>query len=511
MIKTGMWIKFCLFSLIQIYGASAEDLGFRYVDGKCKNSAGTEGLNPFYFGQCSDFSNIILGKITLNNIDFSGSDFSGSSLQKVIFHNATLIGVNFSEAQLIGVEINQSKISDSNFKNVRFKKTSIGDCKISETDFSGSDLSGSLMSEVSCDHCQFKKSNLSGAILSDSLFNESDLSGTDLSGSELKNSGFKGSNLDDTLWNFANALQTDFSNTKGARMILRNSKLRKSEFSNAQWLLSDFRDAAMESSHLFHTKFNGSNFRSASLENTTFETTELKDVKFNRKTILPITQDQAIAMGMILIPNQVFLLWDVMKPAIDRFTDYLKNQGLEVLLSKAADTMFDGKEVILDKFDTVIHFHGETYNTGFPESGQMAMLDFVRGGGTYVSSEWVGYSFLHGHFAKMSDLVLFGFEGGYSGPILTPSTGFENHPLLIGIPKSFKVDGTTSRSKIRSFTTEPSKVLIQDSVGNPALVLRKVEKGQVIAFSLACTERTSNCLEDSVVRKLYANASYYEN
>ena len=49
-----------LFSGLTIGGLPfSQDLGYRYIDGKCLNRNGEIGLNFRYFGQCSDLRDVI--------------------------------------------------------------------------------------------------------------------------------------------------------------------------------------------------------------------------------------------------------------------------------------------------------------------------------------------------------------------------------------------------------------------------------------------------------------------
>ncbi len=51
--------------------AAQEYQGFRYVDGKCQNDAGEEGMNPGYKGECGDLQGEDLQELPLNGIDFA--------------------------------------------------------------------------------------------------------------------------------------------------------------------------------------------------------------------------------------------------------------------------------------------------------------------------------------------------------------------------------------------------------------------------------------------------------
>src|SRR4051812_12057710 len=96
-----------------VLGAKAEDLGFRYVNGKCVNSSNQEGLNPSYFGQCGDLRGTAIARLSFDNIDMSGTQFSSADLQKSTFKKAILVGVNFDETNLSGVELLGAKIENA--------------------------------------------------------------------------------------------------------------------------------------------------------------------------------------------------------------------------------------------------------------------------------------------------------------------------------------------------------------------------------------------------------------
>src|SRR5689334_9670282 len=93
-------------------GAQANDLGFRYRNGRCLNGANAEGLNPSFIGQCSDLRNAVLGRLDFTQVDFSGSKFTNADLQQSKFDGANLTGVDFEAANLSGVSFGASTLKN---------------------------------------------------------------------------------------------------------------------------------------------------------------------------------------------------------------------------------------------------------------------------------------------------------------------------------------------------------------------------------------------------------------
>ena len=60
--------------------SAQEDLGFRYIEGKCVNESGQEGLNPKFPGVCGDIEGADLREAFLENVDFSGAHMRGARL-----------------------------------------------------------------------------------------------------------------------------------------------------------------------------------------------------------------------------------------------------------------------------------------------------------------------------------------------------------------------------------------------------------------------------------------------
>src|SRR5688572_3322260 len=84
----------------------AQDLGFRFIGGKCKSRSGQVGYNPQFVGECGD----------LSGMDFSGQDLSGKFLRGAKLENTKLVGTKLNttilrNAILIGTDLQQADLT----------------------------------------------------------------------------------------------------------------------------------------------------------------------------------------------------------------------------------------------------------------------------------------------------------------------------------------------------------------------------------------------------------------
>ncbi len=451
--------------------AISKDLGFRFKNGKCANDQQNIGLNPGFFGQCSDLRGVVLGRFNLDEYDFSGSDFTGADLQKSTLKKAILEKVNFESANLAGVNFEGAKIKDSNFTKTNFKNSILSDvaaenCNFNKADFSGLDLT----------YFSPGKSNFSEA-----KFIKIDGSGTDFSQANLNKSDFTTAKL----------IGANFTKANFSGAIFKNADLEEVVATGADLTKADFRF-----SNLLNIKIEGAKMQAAI---------------FNRKTILSISKQKAEDLGMIFtISGTVMVLWDRKSNELTQLQKALEEEGMEVSYSQKPEFEFDGSELTGD-FDTVIHLNGDTYSQTMLASGQKALVKFVKGGGTFIHAELNGYETDNNAMTDMTELSLFPYVGT-SGPFsFSAIEGKRAHPLLEGIPANVNLSVPVATvAKVRNFAENAAEVVMQNKNQNSDVVaFRKLGQGTVVGFSFGCTytnENIPNCLADKTVQKLYINA-----
>jgi uncharacterized protein YjbI with pentapeptide repeats len=296
-------MRFCLLLafLVSANVGLAGDLGFRYKDGKCLNGEGKEGLNTVYFGQCSDFRSVVLGRVSLEKIDFSGSRFDGATLQLVNFSGATFESVNFEGAQLAGIQFEGAKFNKVTFKQGMLKNVSVSEATMKDVTFENASMLGNTLNYLECKGCSFKNVDLSSSTLESVNFEGSDLTGANISTStlqganlskaSLKGVNFKGTNLAGSNLSFAQAVEAklnsaDLSNANLQGLVLDGSDLRKAKFDKA-----DLRGAS----------FNNTDLRGAMIVDCKLEKNSFKGAQFNKRTVLPFNEEQARAAGLIFM------------------------------------------------------------------------------------------------------------------------------------------------------------------------------------------------------------------
>ena len=165
----------------------------------------------------------------------------------------------------------------------------------------------------------------------------------------------------------------------------------------------------------------------------------------------------------------------------------------------------------------MIHLNGNTFGEGqaLSATAQSALVDFVRGGGAYIGSQWNSYE-ATGEQGLMQDLVLAGFPGSveencascFITYVAVPEQ--QAHPLLAGIPSefTFEADGHMGGEQLE-FGSEPSTVIMQLPSGTPGVLARNLGAGKVVNFSVAPNYSLAgdgHTLQDGNVRQLYVNA-----
>jgi len=188
----------------------------------------------------------------------------------------------------------------------------------------------------------------------------------------------------------------------------------------------------------------------------------------------------------------------------------------------APEHWWKGDNPSLTGYDCVIHLNGyagplvtPTFHP-LPVAGQLALVDFVQNGGGYIGGQWNGRELTTSNPQdQMNDLVLQGYAKGRAyddiiNGFVTWSVvqGEESHPVLEGIAPSFYfMADAHNAGPQRSFTENPSKVLMTATSGGPAVLVREFAKGRIVNFSFAPNYYIfRNTLVDGRIQKLYVNS-----
>ncbi|MGE0614822.1 MAG: pentapeptide repeat-containing protein [Bacteriovoracia bacterium] len=199
--------------------ASALDLGFRYQNGKCVNGEGKIGLNPFYFGPCSDMRDLTLNRFEMAGIDFSGSKFTNADLQLTNFRTSRFVDVDFTGAKLMGANFLDSTFEKVNFMGANLRRAKFSGATFLESRFVGVDFRGFDLSYFQCVQCTFDKAdfseaNLTEAVIDQASFSEAILANAKLIGAMVTHSTFANAVLRGSNWNQADVSGSNFAKAK---------------------------------------------------------------------------------------------------------------------------------------------------------------------------------------------------------------------------------------------------------------------------------------------------------
>lgn len=183
----------------------------------------------------------------------------------------------------------------------------------------------------------------------------------------------------------------------------------------------------------------------------------------------------------------------------------LDNAGYPTTISSVSETSWNNTNPSLAGFDVVIHLNGTTFGTEMPTAGQQALVDFVdNNGGLYVGFAWSDYEYdAQGNMQDMEDLILFQYTSGVSATTFTLSevTSQSAHPVLANVPSSFSVNSAYSTGGIRSFSSDPSTVLMTLS-SNDAVAIREWGDGCILGFSSAGNYQSGTILSDTNLQSM---------
>jgi uncharacterized protein YjbI with pentapeptide repeats len=256
----GLFARFVLtVSLGFSLQAFSRDLGFRYTNGNCVNGQGETGLNPGFIGQCGDLRGVTLSRLDMSDTDLSGSKFNSSDLQLTQFNRSILIDVDFEGAHLQGVEFAGAKIERSKFNRADLQNSRFGDAQVKESRFSLAVMEGLDLSYTNFSGCTFDGARLNKA--------------------NLQDADFSAVNLQEATLEY-----TDMTAAKLVRAVFDKANLKHAIQARADLSGASFFEADLRSANLADAKVEGAMFAQA---------------KYNLRTILPFTTEEADRQNMI--------------------------------------------------------------------------------------------------------------------------------------------------------------------------------------------------------------------
>lgn len=176
----------------------------------------------------------------------------------------------------------------------------------------------------------------------------------------------------------------------------------------------------------------------------------------------------------------------------------LTGAGYQVTLV-SDDTAWNGSNPSPDAFGTVVLLDGIDFGDDMPVAGQQALLDFVRGGGGVVVTEWISYEVSQGRYASMRPLVPITRTTGVTG--VFNYTVVASHAVTEGVNPTFAVTAAVTRG-----TTNSGTAVVRLSTGDPAVVVKEEGLGRVAAFALAGNYNGRRPFLSADMRRLLLNA-----
>ncbi len=211
--------------------------------------------------------------------------------------------------------------------------------------------------------------------------------------------------------------------------------------------------------------------------------------------------------------KRVLVLADADTPGTAALVAALTAAGNQVTERTPPEFEWDGVTPSPDAFDCIVHLDGTTFGQALPESTQVILDNWVRGGGGFVAAQWDGFELEEGLQTSMPDIILQSWGGTVDDNCAdcdmtwTPEPGQESHPVLAGLPSPFwfMAEGHDAGPQV-VFATQPSVVLMRAPSGGPGVLAREFGSGRVVQFAFAPNSTDGSSLTNPDIQKIYANA-----
>jgi hypothetical protein len=163
-------------------------------------------------------------------------------------------------------------------------------------------------------------------------------------------------------------------------------------------------------------------------------------------------------------------------------------------------------------FDLVFMLTGYEYGAELPDSVQQGLLDFMDGGGTLVTTEWLGYS-------ENNDLLIpvlpLSYDDDYcddgDGACIDTLTVDMDHALTEGLPASFETppDYTYSFMVVNTAATSTNVMnVLTGSIAGAALGVADWGEGHAIHWNWAGCYEGEDIWDDNTTRILLNIADF---
>jgi len=172
---------------------------------------------------------------------------------------------------------------------------------------------------------------------------------------------------------------------------------------------------------------------------------------------------------------------------------------------------FDGK--FINDYHLIILLNGVDYGQYMTDSAEIKLKNYVRDGGTLLTTEWMAYSIYNTSniYNTLREILPSLYDGDYA---------YENetyrktttHPITNGLPDTLSIsNGNWSYSKTTIYSSSlltDIKVLFRGDGSGAALTIGQLNKGYVIHWNMGGQYRGAEIWTDNV-KKILTNIAGY--
>jgi len=497
-------VKCLIFLLVvlNVTAARAGDLGFRFNGAACVNAQGKTGLNPGFFGPCGDLQHISVNGLPLDGTDLTGAVFDGSDFSTTSFNGAILDYASFKGTNLTGTNLMNAQIHSSNLQGAILVNAKMANADIKSSDFTKANFTGVALSLLDLSGSKFSGVNFTGAALDGTNFSNAELTSTLFANANLQGAVLDGATLNSANFMGADLTKGSLKGAKGTNVSFSGTLLHQAALDGADFEVSNFRGAQMDNTTMNKATFEESDMRSAVLQGADVSDANVKGVRINRSTVLPISLDQAIALGMYIdTSGNMLFIGNSTDSGLIAFVGALQKLNVDVTVASELEDSFAGD---MDLTDYTAIFVAGGYSADMPTAGQTSILAFLKNGGTVLTTISANYAMNeYGYLASWGDLDLMTYSGTnvfLSGAITIADP---SNPYFNGISTTDFANEVYNQASLANFGTNPANALM--SLGSyPLVATRQVGTGLVINLNF-CPVGNEECWTDRQFAKLVSN------
>jgi uncharacterized protein YjbI with pentapeptide repeats len=132
----------------------ADDEGYRFnlVSGRCENSAGQQGRNPGFVGECGD-----LRDADLEGADLAHANLRGADLRRAYLFGADLRGTDLRDAELYRANLCHAVLAGADLRGAQLRGA-----YLFKTDLRSADLRGAHLNQA-LQGADLQRTSLAGA------------------------------------------------------------------------------------------------------------------------------------------------------------------------------------------------------------------------------------------------------------------------------------------------------------------------------------------------------------